>query len=144
MFCLILTYLHPWPPSNYTKFNFLIGWRYLSYPIQWNYMMSLDMLPNVEVRYYEVPAFGHSNHTRLNHGKWFVTENQFWTSSSNWLGDYFVATAGVSMNVLNNEPVLARARAIFNRDWTSNYSSPIPYPEPNNTAPLRRSSYRYY
>lgn len=32
-----------------------MGYWNHSYPIQWHYLMSLDVLPNVEVRYYLVP-----------------------------------------------------------------------------------------
>jgi hypothetical protein len=42
--------------SNGTQFKILIGvWNH-SYHIQWNYMMSLDVLPNVEVRWYVCPG----------------------------------------------------------------------------------------
>jgi len=118
--------------NNGTKVNLMIGFRAESYPIQWHYLFSLNVLPGVEVRYCILnPSVLEPNMTRLNHDKYFVTDTTFWTSSANWVGDYFAATADVSINILNNGPVLARARAIFDRDWTASYTVPIPYPDPN-------------
>jgi hypothetical protein len=55
-----------------------------------------------------------------------VTDNMLFVTTSNWVGDYFTDTAGVSVTLWNNPVLLDRATAIFNRDWTSAASIPLP------------------
>ena len=45
-------------------------------------------------------------------------------------GDFFTNTGGVSMTITGNKPVISRAQELFQRDWTSQYAVPIPYPDP--------------
>ena len=35
-------------------------------------------------------------YTRVNHSKFMVTDGQAFVTTSNWEGDYFISTAGVS------------------------------------------------
>lgn len=90
-------------------------------------------------------------YTRVNHNKYMVTDNGAYIGSyplivipvlscsdslgtSNWSGDYFVSTGGVSCIVNQttandiNSTVQEQLLAIFDRDWYSDYSIPV-----NNT-----------
>ena len=65
-------------------------------------------------------------YTRVNHAKWMVTDNMMFVTTSNWVGDYFTDTAGVSVSIWNNTQMLTRATDIFNRDWNSANAIPLP------------------
>lgn len=54
------------------------------------------------------------------------------TGTSNWSGDYFMDTAGVGMvynqshlSTADNTTIRGQLAAVFNRDWTSQYSRSI-------------------
>lgn len=53
------------------------------------------------------------------------------SGTSNWSGDYFVSTAGSALVVNqtaseSREPTLqSQLRAVFERDWDSDYSTPL-------------------
>lgn len=109
------------------KFQILIGYWTYSFPQQWSYLSSLNQLENVEVRYFIVPPVEPPiPYTRVNHAKWMITDNIFYVTTSNWVGDYFVNTAGVGTSIWNNAKLLANATAVFDRDWSSSYSIPLP------------------
>merc|ERR1711871_211371 len=102
-----------WPPldqairatsfSNGTQYRILIGhWNHSS-SLQHNYMASLDVLPNVEVRWFVVPPFSPSTpYTRVAHGKWVVTESSLYVTTSNFEGSYFNSTSGVGLSIRDN------------------------------------------
>lgn len=70
---------------------------------------------------------------RVNHNKYMVTDNTAFIGTSNWSGDYFTDTAGISL--ILHDPVYDRnvshitirsqLQAIFERDWNSNYTYPL-------------------
>lgn len=71
---------------------------------------------------------------RVNHNKYMVTDNGAFISTSNWSGDYFTSTGGVS--IITNQTDSSRSKTadqtiqdqledVFNRDWNSNYSTPL-------------------
>lgn len=52
------------------------------------------------------------------------------SGTSNWSGDYFVSTAGSALVVnqsstASSETVQSQLRAVFERDWSSAYSTPL-------------------
>ena len=68
---------------------------------------------------------------RVNHNKYMVTDKAAFISTSNWSGDYFSTTAGVSLIVNQTETsnvnyadqiVQAQLLEVFNRDWESQYA----------------------
>lgn len=64
---------------------------------------------------------------RVNHNKIMVTEKAVWSSTSNWSGDYFNTTAGMSLileDVTTNntvDTIRKQFEDIFDRDWNSDY-----------------------
>ncbi|VDM62690.1 unnamed protein product [Angiostrongylus costaricensis] len=64
---------------------------------------------------------------RVNHNKYMVTDKTAYVGTSNWVGDYFISTAGVGVVMNNREGkgVVEELQAIFDRDWDSNYAADI-------------------
>lgn len=72
-------------------------------------------------------------YARVNHNKYMVTDNTAFIGTSNWSGDYFIDTAGVSFVL--HDPVFDRnqseatlrseLQAVFERDWNSSYAFPL-------------------
>jgi hypothetical protein len=100
-------------------------WRERS-KLQLGYLRSLHALENIEIRLMAIPsarilpnpasrmltlagaepASGYVPFTRVNHAKFFVSEQQGLISTSNWVGDYFTDTAGASF-VFQSPSVIA-------------------------------------
>ena len=62
------------------------------------------------------------------HGKWMVSDTSLFVGTSNWVGDYFTTTCGVSLSATGNPMLLNSATDTFMRDWSSKYSVPLPTP----------------
>lgn len=67
---------------------------------------------------------------RVNHNKYMVTDKVAYIGTSNWIGDYFVNTAGVGLvlaDPTNHNSTQGTIRDdladIFERDWNSQYAS---------------------
>jgi len=87
----------------------------------WPYLRSLNQLDNIDVRVFEIPEWNPIiPFTRVNHAKFMVTDNHSFIGTSNWSGDYFIDTAGVSVNWDGDEIRLA-LQAYFDRDWVSEW-----------------------
>lgn len=59
-----------------------------------------------------------------------VTDNIAFITTSNWSGDYFIDTAGISMAIqgtdsTQNSQVVGSIRDVFLRDWDSEHSKSI-------------------
>ncbi|NXY84181.1 PLD3 Phospholipase, partial [Alcedo cyanopectus] len=94
---------------------------------------------NVQVRLFIVPsspAQASIPYARVNHNKYMVTEKAAYIGTSNWSGDYFLRTAGSALVVEESAggaatgatgatTVREQLRAVFQRDWTSQYSVDI-------------------
>uniref|UniRef100_A0A1I7Z5A0 PLD phosphodiesterase domain-containing protein n=1 Tax=Steinernema glaseri TaxID=37863 RepID=A0A1I7Z5A0_9BILA len=88
---------------------------------------------SIEVRLFEVPLKGweHIPYARVNHNKYMVTDNTAYIGTSNWSGDYFLATGGIGFVLQNadisesSEIVTQLNEEIFMRDWNSTYTRPI-------------------
>merc|ERR1712180_329230 len=99
------------------------------------YLRSLAVLsgshPNVDiqVRMFTVPAFTPEQKkipfARVNHNKYMVTDKQGYIGTSNWSGDYFISTGGVGFVFTGD--LRNQLAAIFGRDWSSSYASPLPF-----------------
>jgi phospholipase D3/4 len=92
------------------------------------YMVSLNALPNIEVRLMKIPDQKDAPvvpFTRVNHSKYLITESQIYVTTSNWTPDYFLFTGGVSVTILGNGNGQQIVKDIWDRDWNSEYSHPV-------------------
>ncbi|KAM6188820.1 5'-3' exonuclease PLD3 [Sarcoramphus papa] len=99
---------------------------------------------SVEVRLFMVPASAAQAqipYARVNHNKYMVTEKAAYIGTSNWSGDYFVRTAGSALVVNqlvsrtgagttassagSTSTIREQLQAVFERDWSSQYSADI-------------------
>ena len=85
----------------------------------------------IDVKLFEVPSFTPEQskipYARVNHNKYMVTDNRGYIGTSNWTGDYFNGTAGVSVTIQQEgqDSLPQQLRDIFSRDWKSTYAKPI-------------------
>ncbi|KAL3819086.1 hypothetical protein ACJIZ3_004991 [Penstemon smallii] len=89
----------------------------------------------VEIKYYLVPGFNltgpstinntatkniYPGYTRVNHGKYAVSDVRAHIGTSNLIWDYFYTTAGVSFGTYN-PAIVSKLQKIFDTDWNSPY-----------------------
>lgn len=94
----------------------------------------------VEIKYYVVPGFNktgpaiegenrtgnmYPGFSRVNHGKYAVSNVRAHIGTSNLVWDYFYTTAGVSFGTYNTA-IVSQLSEIFDADWTSPYAVPVP------------------
>ena len=85
----------------------------------------------IQVKLFNVPSFTPEQSripfARVNHNKYMVTDKKGYIGTSNWTGDYFNGTAGVSATIEQDgeNSLPQQLREIFLRDWNSDYASPI-------------------
>lgn len=108
-------------------------------PLMFPFLRSLSSLQDpqnrldVQVRLFVVPSSPSQKEipfARVNHNKYMVTDKTAYIGTSNWSGDYFVNTAGAALVVQQENPsegatVQEQLQAVFERDWSSAYSSPL-------------------
>lgn len=63
-------------------------------------------------------------YTRVNHGKYAVSDVRAHIGTSNLVWDYFYATAGISFGTYN-PAIVAQLQEIFDADWNSPYAVPV-------------------
>ncbi|PON99234.1 Phospholipase D-like domain containing protein [Trema orientale] len=93
----------------------------------------------VEIKYYIVPGFNltgpaishgkktgnlYPAYTRVNHGKYAVSDVRAHVGTSNLVWDYFYTTAGVSFGTYN-AAIVSQLQHIFDADWNSPYAVPV-------------------
>ncbi|GFP99538.1 phospholipase d z [Phtheirospermum japonicum] len=94
----------------------------------------------VEIKYYIVPGFNltgpavnngtnttgniYPGYTRVNHGKYAVSDVRAHIGTSNLIWDYFYSTAGVSFGTYN-VAIVSQLQEIFDADWNSPYTVPV-------------------
>lgn len=124
------------------KVRLLISQWNHSRPSEDNFLKSIISIDksypgvSVEVRRFIVPANEEQRKipfARVNHNKYMVTDNTAYIGTSNWSGDYFTDTAGVSFVL--HDPVFDRnashttirseLQMVFERDWNSQYAHPM-------------------
>ncbi|MEE6491207.1 hypothetical protein FKM82_016129 [Ascaphus truei] len=111
-----------------------------SNPSMFPFLKSLAALNNskshysIEVKLFVVPATTEQKkipYARVNHNKYMVTDRVAYIGTSNWAGDYFIRTAGSALVVNqtssdnSSTSVQEQLQALFERDWSSNYSRTI-------------------
>lgn len=93
----------------------------------------------IECKWFQVPVGRYASipYARVNHNKYMVTERSGYVGTSNWSGDYFVSTGGISMVVnetdVGNMVVPSAAdqtlrkqlERVFLRDWNSKYATDL-------------------
>ncbi|AFB76963.1 phospholipase-D-like protein [Cotia virus SPAn232] len=80
---------------------------------------------SIEVKWFKVPSRQvEVPYTRVNHSKFMVTDIDAYIGTSNWSGNYFVDTAGVSIVLTPNDSTGIRKQLemVFLRDWNSSYT----------------------
>ncbi|XP_067364025.1 5'-3' exonuclease PLD3 isoform X1 [Channa argus] len=122
------------------KVRMLISCWASTQPVMFSFLKSLASVYDpkskldIQVRLFVVPATPKQKEipfARVNHNKYMVTDKIAYIGTSNWSGDYFVRTAGSAMVVnqtesLSLEPtVQSQLKAVFERDWSSEYSTPL-------------------
>ncbi|XAR71448.1 Phospholipase D [Bertholletia excelsa] len=93
----------------------------------------------IEIRYYQVPGFNvtgpailngtrtgnrYPSYTRVNHGKYAVSDVRAHVGTSNLLWDYFYTTSGVSFGTYHPN-IVSKLQEIFDADWNSPYAVPV-------------------
>ncbi|XP_071720797.1 uncharacterized protein [Rutidosis leptorrhynchoides] len=93
----------------------------------------------IEIKYYMVPGFNstgpavtngtttgnkYPGFTRVNHGKYAVSDTRAHIGTSNLMWDYFYATVGVSFGTYNPS-IVSQLQQIFDADWDSPYAVPV-------------------
>ncbi|VDD86126.1 unnamed protein product [Enterobius vermicularis] len=81
----------------------------------------------VEAKLFTVPSDAEQaklSFARVNHNKYMVTDQVAYVGTSNWVGDYFINTAGVGVSFIAPD-VVQMLNDVFTRDWNSEYSSPV-------------------
>lgn len=62
--------------------------------------------------------------TRVNHGKYAVSDVRAHIGTSNLVWDYFYTTAGMSFGAYN-PAIVSQLQEIFDADWNSPYAVPV-------------------
>ncbi|XP_020109529.1 phospholipase D Z-like isoform X1 [Ananas comosus] len=93
----------------------------------------------IEIKYYMIPGYNKTGpailngnatgnlypaYTRVNHGKYAVSDVRAHIGTSNLVWDYFYSTAGVSFGT-HHPAIVAQLQEIFNADWNSPYAVPV-------------------
>jgi phospholipase D3/4 len=104
-------------------------------------LKELSKIPRVklEVKLFVVPIYTEEQleipFGRVNHNKYMVTDKCAYIGTSNWSGDYFVRTGGISATITsttnkgnkrNEKDLRAQTEELFLRDWNSKYAHPLP------------------
>jgi len=93
---------------------------------------------SIEAKYFALPGWKNATglkdeyptYSRVNHGKYIVTDNRFNIGTNEMEWSFFHCTGGTSFN--SDHPILRQQlQDIFDRDWNSDYAIPVP-----NTPPV--------
>ncbi|KAL5266618.1 hypothetical protein ACHWQZ_G003853 [Mnemiopsis leidyi] len=113
----------------------------LTRPDEFNYLSSLAALDGSgshrqvvsKVKMFIIPSYtpaqSRLTYARVNHAKFVVTEKHTYVSTSNWSGDYFTSTGGISLIMENGGEggcgVCGVVHQVFDRDWSSEHTQPL-------------------
>lgn len=64
------------------------------------------------------------SYTRVNHGKYAVSDVRAHIGTSNLVWDYFYTTAGVSFGTYH-PAIVSQLQEVFDADWNSPYTVPV-------------------
>ncbi|WP_462380300.1 phospholipase D-like domain-containing protein [Pseudomonas sp. Marseille-QA0892] len=106
-----------------------------------DYLKSLAVLPNVQVRIVTLPqaSSGFIPYGRVIHSKTMEIDGQVaWVGTSNWLGGYMDQSRNLEV-VMHDSNMAGRIRALHEQLWAGPYAQPIAlnhsYPEPHPGRP---------
>lgn len=89
-----------------------------------DYLKSLQVLPNIEVKFSTIPQFsgGFVPFARVEHCKYMTVDNGLtWIGTSNWARNYFYASRNLGL-VIRGRSVNSIVREVFMKSWNSNYT----------------------
>jgi len=122
------------------KIQLLVSSWNLSQP-DVEYLKSLALVPNVEVRVATLPeaSSGFIPFARILHSKIMSIDGEIaWVGSSNWAGGYFDNSRNIEI-VLRNPKMAQRLAQLHEQWWASSYAVPIDvtrqYPVPHPGTP---------
>ncbi|KAF3329605.1 phospholipase D Z-like protein [Carex littledalei] len=93
----------------------------------------------IEIRYYIIPGYDktgpaiingtatgnlYPGYTRVNHGKYAVSDVRAHIGTSNLIWDYFYSTAGVSFGTYKPS-IVTQVQQVFDADWNSPYTQSV-------------------
>jgi phosphatidylserine/phosphatidylglycerophosphate/cardiolipin synthase-like enzyme len=96
------------------------------HPIE-DYLKSLSLLPNVQVKYSVIPDWskGYISFARVEHLKYLVVDSSaFWIGTANWEKSYFYTTRNVGVSV-RNQKIARLLRRIFYKGWDGPYTEAV-------------------
>ncbi|XP_052210873.1 uncharacterized protein LOC127813771 [Diospyros lotus] len=117
--------------------------QYLKFLLYSNTLCSSSMYNRcsggIEIKYYVVPGFNstgpaiangartgntYPGYSRVNHGKYAVSDVRAHIGTSNLIWDYFYTTSGVSFGTYH-PAIVAQLQEVFDADWYSPYTVPV-------------------
>lgn len=121
--------------DNRVEVRLLISWWEHSRQSQKHFLQSLAVLTGsypgvtISVKLFVVPSSGPQSqipYARVNHNKYMVTDNTALIGTSNWSGDYFTVTGGMSLVMEGQSEIRDQLEQIFLRDWNSEFTYDLP------------------
>jgi len=91
------------------------------------FINAINDINNIQVKFMIIPPLtgtGPIPFTRVQHGKFMVTEEHAYVGTNNWSEDYFTNTGGLSYT-FKSPRVVSDIQSRFDRDWNSPYSIPL-------------------
>jgi phosphatidylserine/phosphatidylglycerophosphate/cardiolipin synthase-like enzyme len=89
-----------------------------------DYLKSLQVLPNIEVKFSTIPQYsgGFIPFARVEHCKYMVVDDSMtWIGTSNWARNYFYASRNLGL-VIKSELVNSIVQQVFSKSWDSQYT----------------------
>ncbi|KRY88159.1 Phospholipase D3 [Trichinella pseudospiralis] len=90
------------------------------------------------IKIFVVPTYSEKQakipYSRVNHNKYMITEDTAYIGTSNWVGDYFLNTAGAAIVIRQTNitgenssdvSVVGQLQELFDRDWNSSFASDL-------------------
>lgn len=84
---------------------------------------------NISAKLFVVPSTAEQSqipYARVNHNKYMVTEKSTLIGTSNWSGDYFLSTGGISIVTEGSSELRDELEEVFLRDWNSEFAYELP------------------
>lgn len=89
-----------------------------------DYLKSLQVLPNIEVKFSTIPQYsgGFIPFARVEHCKYMVVDDSLtWIGTANWAKNYFYASRNLGL-VIKSRSINAIVQKVFLKSWNSEYT----------------------
>ncbi|XP_030628124.1 inactive phospholipase D5 [Chanos chanos] len=119
------------------KVRLLISCWEHTHPLTFNFVWSLKTLCmemancSLEAKFFS-PRQQNVRLRAINHNRYMVTDNTVYIGNFDWVGNEFAYNAGAGLVISQtegvedrNSTVVDQLKAVFERDWQSNYSKPL-------------------